>query len=218
VSSTLADRVRAKVVPRSVRVVEVERIGARLIVVTISAPAAGWAEPGATIAVRVAPRAWRRYTVSSTSADAMSMIAVVNQHGPAGAWLTALRIGDAVTIRGPERPGCPPLATRRVAAVGDETAIGSFVALSRTCAHLHGVVVTDDASAVRAVLPQAVTVSKAPAALDRWAAVHGQDVHAVALGERSLVRDARRRARAHGITSADSTMRIYWQLGRAGLE
>jgi NADPH-dependent ferric siderophore reductase len=110
-------------------------IGPELRRVIIAAPAVfrcDW-RPGQTVDVLVESVRWRTYLIADLDPVLCRVELVVStaSGGPGAVWAASTGPGDELRIRGPSGPGLVDVARSRHVLVGDETAIGFAIALSR---------------------------------------------------------------------------------------
>lgn len=230
----LADRLRAKLLPRTATVTSRTDLTASLVELWCTAPARF--EPGDVLAVRVdgtgpgPTGTWRRYTVAGTDGPRFRLVLERNPAGAAARCIDSIRVGHDLTVRGPAKAVVPPSGDAPLLVVADLTGLATIAALIQS-AHpderVTAAIVSADPRVDVSIVAACVPVGSADCTVLRhhdhvadWthrrAEDHGTAVRLLAVGEHDLTVVARHAARAAGV--AHIRTRTYWKPGRRGLE
>lgn len=221
---------------RTVRVVEVEDLTARVRLATFDGVAAGSWRPGDKVQVRMAGLTARTYTPVATPADGFRIVAFVHGAGPDAApgarWVRGLEAGAEAAVFGPRRSlDCSGLEGP-VLAVGDETSVGLVTAVAgvagTTVTALFEATEPDDVLGPAARLGLAVpeVVARRPdggqrVVLAERVAERIGDAPATTLvvsGDAATVAAVRRHLKEAGLRPARTLAKAYWAEGRRGLD
>jgi len=220
---------RDKTVPWSVAVVDVAGYDGAFVRVTCELPSNTPLAAGDTIAVDVAPttQTFRRYTVSRVTDATFEFIGFRTTRGPATAYLDQLSAGDVLSGQGPERPVKLPTADMtHVAVMGDETVIGTAVAVTGATQNPVAVAVKTTHSVEEishALAPGALSVCVDEDAMKSWMTDfltrNGVESAGVFLvGEQSANQALRQHAFSLGLSKERLATRTFWRPDKVGLE
>lgn len=220
---------RDKTVPWAVSIVEIERYDDAFVRVVCAMPTNTPVVAGDTIAVDVAPpsQLFRRYTVSRTTDTTFEFIGFRTARGPATEYLDQLSVGDALSGQGPERPVKLPTADMaHVIVIGDETVIGTAVAVSGANPKPVAVAVktTHSVEQVSQVLqPSMLSVCADEEAMKSWLTdfltnTGVEKVGVFLVGEQSANQALRQHAFSLGVSKERLATRTFWRPDKVGLE
>ncbi|WEG08243.1 siderophore-interacting protein [Microbacterium horticulturae] len=173
---------------------------------------------------------FRDYTVRRVDAEHLVLDFVLHDHGPAGRWVGAARVGDPLGVLGPRGSHLYPSDYERYVLVADETAlpaVGRWLdepdwdAEVTVLAVVGGVDEYPLAPRARSTVQwQVLPASERPAALAAAAALVADDTDAFlwAAGEADSLKPLRRALRERGVDRARYDIDGYWRRGVAGLD
>ena len=220
---------RDKTVPWVVTVLEIERYDDAFVRVVCSLPSNTPLVPGDTVGVDTAPQTLelRRYTVSRITDASFEFIGFRTQRGPATPYLDAISVGDHVHGRGPERPvKLPSPEMTSVAVLGDETAIGTSIAIAgatsvpvsvavKTTLLLTQILSTMQTSTVSSCANDEEMKSWL---LDFFERNGTESTGVFLVGEQSANQMLRQHAFSLGLDKERLATRTFWRPDKAGLE
>lgn len=219
---------------RTVRVVGVEEVTARVRLVALDGLEAGSWRPGDKVQVRMAGLTTRTYTPVATpaGADGLRIVGFVHGDGPGARWVRGLEPGTEAAVFGPRRSlDCSGL-DGRVVVVGDETSVGLLAAVAGVAGPgveaIFEATDPDDVLAPAArlglvdpqVVPRAADGAHRSALADLVAERLGPDGDAtlVISGDAATVAAVRRHLKEVGVRPARTLAKAYWAEGRRGLD
>lgn len=220
---------RNKTVPWTVSVLEVERYDDAFVRVVGALPGNTPLVPGDTVGVSVAPgtQELRRYTVSRVTNDSFEFIGFRTQRGPATSYLDQISAGDELHGQGPERPvKLPSSEMTHIAVLGDETVIGTAVAIAGSTSHPVSVAAKTSRS-VTEITPtmgaRTVFTCATEDEMKSWLADFLQqhdvgDCGVFLVGEQSANQSLRQHAFSLGVEKDRLATRTFWRPDKAGLE
>jgi NADPH-dependent ferric siderophore reductase len=220
---------RDKTVPWTVSVERVERFDDAFVRVRCSLPSNTQLVPGDTIGVDVSPSTstLRRYTVSQVTAGSFEFIGFRTERGPATSYLDQLSAGDELHGQGPERPvKLPAPEMQHVAVLGDETVVGTAVAITGATSHPVSVAVKTSRSLSQVLsvvgahsVSACLNEDEMKAWLTNFLERHGtEDAGVFLVGEQSANQALRQHAFSLGLQKDRLATRTFWRPDKSGLE
>ncbi|UOE43232.1 MULTISPECIES: siderophore-interacting protein [Agromyces] len=173
----------------------------------------------------------RDYTVRAYSADGLVLDFVRHDHGPAGRWAIAAKVGDPIGVLGPRGSHLYPRDYARYVLVADETAlpaVGRWLDEPGWTAEVEVFALAAEAGEYPLPVRPRTRVHWlehpiGPNRADVLAEVAGliadlDDTFVWAAGEAGSLKPFRRALRAAGVPREASDIDGYWKLGTAGLD
>ncbi|MED5373910.1 MAG: siderophore-interacting protein [Myxococcota bacterium] len=193
---------------------ERRQLSEELVVLAFSGAQDGSAwTPGQKVKLRV-DGVLRSYTPMRWTGDRMELLFHLHGQGPAAQWAAKAQVGDAASYLGPARSVPAPTPADWCLVIGDQTALGLFVAWAEAAERpMHGAVVLDGApTPVLAELGLSLDVVRADQAAlwaERWALPPGRG-EILLSGEADMAKACRDALLARGVDRSWIRFKPYW--------